>query len=437
MRAFLVAGLAFGDEGKGTMVDHLCRYHNANLVVRYNGGPQAGHNVVLRDGRHHTFSQFGSGTFIPGCRTYISEHMLIEPFAMMNEANELFNKAVPDALDRLTINPNAVIITPWHWKANRIRELSRGTRRHGSCGMGVGEARMDKIESDLAYRVSYVSNSLFIDTLKKIKELKLNQCKPLVNCSKSEEIYKSMQDTDPRKVHLYYSMDWFPKVGIGNWNNVINRPNVHKDTVVFEGAQGVLLDETFGFGEHVTWTNCTFDNAFHVMSRSNIPIKVIKIGVVRSYYTRHGAGPFVTECKSGSVNGIITTKDPNNPHNDWQGQLRVGYFDMLALKYALNVVSGVDYLAVTHMDSVDPDKWRYCDEYILYDARLDSLQIETMELFQDISHTLVRSKSVKSMLEFKTGVQVGYESYGPTFEDKTESAEVEDNENDAYEAYKT
>src|SRR5437773_11389748 len=100
-QAIIVIGLAFGDEGKGSIVDFLTRRYNAHTVVRFNGGPQAGHNVVTSDGRHHTFSQFGSGTFVPGVRTLLSRFVLIEPYAMFKEAAHLNDIGVCDALDRL------------------------------------------------------------------------------------------------------------------------------------------------------------------------------------------------------------------------------------------------------------------------------------------------------------------------------------------------
>ena len=127
-RAIIVIGLGFGDCGKGTIVDHLTRAPGAHTVVRFNGGPQAGHNVVLPDGRHHTFSQFGSGTFVGGVQTLLSRFMLVEPYALLNEANHLVQSGVPDPLDRLWIDKRCAVITPAHQAANRLRE-GRGPRR--------------------------------------------------------------------------------------------------------------------------------------------------------------------------------------------------------------------------------------------------------------------------------------------------------------------
>lgn len=113
-RAYIIAGLAYGDEGKGATVDYLCRRFPVGLVVRYNGGSQAGHNVVTPDGRHHTFSQFGSGTFIPGVRTHLSLYMLINPLNMIREEEHLREKGVTDAWDRLSIEGACLVVTPFH-----------------------------------------------------------------------------------------------------------------------------------------------------------------------------------------------------------------------------------------------------------------------------------------------------------------------------------
>ena len=134
MRAYVIVDLGFGDAGKGLLTDYLARQLKAGIVVRYNGGAQAGHNVVTPDGRHHTFSQFGSGTFIPGVKTYLSRDVVIHPGALLVEGAILEGKGIPDAFSRLRVSEQALVITPFHQAANRIREIVRGSDRHGSCG---------------------------------------------------------------------------------------------------------------------------------------------------------------------------------------------------------------------------------------------------------------------------------------------------------------
>ena len=148
MSHVIVADLGYGDSGKGTVTDWLCSPLGSGsllgdgpvrTVVRFNGGAQAAHNVVAADGRHHTFAQFGSGSFTPGVRTHLSRFVLVDPLALAAEATHLASVGVPDALDRLTVDRDALLATPYHRAANRARELARGRDRHGSCGMGIGE----------------------------------------------------------------------------------------------------------------------------------------------------------------------------------------------------------------------------------------------------------------------------------------------------------
>src|SRR6516165_3609325 len=180
--ALLVVDLAFGDCGKGSIVDYLVRTRGADTVVRFNGGPQAGHNVVTPDGRHHTFSQFGSGSFVPGVKTVLSRFMLIEPYALLNEADHLRSLGVLNPLSRLMIDRNCLVITPCHIEANRIRELTRGDAAHGTCGMGVGETVQDSIEHpEMSLRAHMLSDPSEVrKRLEGFRRLKLDQLREAI-----------------------------------------------------------------------------------------------------------------------------------------------------------------------------------------------------------------------------------------------------------------
>src|SRR5437868_5098082 len=141
-RAIITVGLGFGDEGKGATVDFLTRKLEADLVIRYCGGSQAGHNVELPDGRRHTFSQFGAGTLAPQRpRSYLGPNVVIDPVALLREARHLEELGVAEPLALLSVHPRCLVTTYWHRTLNRLRERSRGAGRHGSCGQGIGEAR--------------------------------------------------------------------------------------------------------------------------------------------------------------------------------------------------------------------------------------------------------------------------------------------------------
>src|SRR5205823_11807755 len=111
-------------------------------VVRYCGGSQAGHNVELPDGRRHTFSQFGAGVLAPGQpKTYLGPNVVIDPPALLREAEHLTELGVRNPIDSLTVHPRCLVTTIWHKSLNQLRELSRDQEKHGSCGQGIGEAR--------------------------------------------------------------------------------------------------------------------------------------------------------------------------------------------------------------------------------------------------------------------------------------------------------
>jgi adenylosuccinate synthase len=173
MNATILVDLTFGDAGKGSLVDYLVRRDNAHTVIRFNGGAQAAHNVVLPDGRHHTFSQFGSGTFVPGVRTHLSRFMLFDPLALAAEERHLRSVGVTDAFDRLTLDRRALVVTPFQRAANRLREVARGDARHGSCGMGIGETMSDVLDDNLALRGADLLNpSRLRRTLRQVQEAK-------------------------------------------------------------------------------------------------------------------------------------------------------------------------------------------------------------------------------------------------------------------------
>ena len=117
-----------------------CSKVKGGLIVRHNGGHQAAHNVVTPEGVRHCFSSFGSGMLIPGTKTFLSSKMLISPDAFLNEGEILKSKGVTDVFERTFISDNCPIVTPWHTMVGQMLELERDEARHGSCGMGVGQA---------------------------------------------------------------------------------------------------------------------------------------------------------------------------------------------------------------------------------------------------------------------------------------------------------
>lgn len=345
-QAWQVVGLGWGDESKGSCVEKLTKELSADLIVRFNGGGQAAHNCVTSDGRHHTFSQFGSGSMISDkVRTHLSRFMLVDPFTMMREAVSL---PAYNVWNRTTIDENAIIVTPLHKNINRNREDIRdaiGEGRHGSCGMGIGIAREVEINNpDIALRVRDLN--LDSDELKaklfKLYDLFADELGQVVS-GQTAAMMQSNAWLEQMKI--------FPKKTI-----VSSMPSF--ECAVFEGSQGVLLDEKHGQAPHNTWTNTTFDNADTLLDEVGVKNRT-RIGCLRTYHTRHGAGPFPTE------NNRLDLPEPHNGTGRYQGSFRVGDFDNNAAKLAVEIVGGIDGLSLSHIDYLDRIGYHYPDEEII------------------------------------------------------------------------
>jgi len=444
-RAVLVADLGYGDAGKGSVVDFLTRDLQAHTVIRYNGGPQAAHNVVTPDGRHHTFAQFGSGMFVPGVRTYLSRFMLVEPYALFNEEAHLYSRGVTDAFARTLLDRDALVITPYQQAANRLRERARGANRHGSCGLGIGETRADALQHpDDALVAGDMSDSAGV--LRKLRRLRD------AKRAEMDELWPLLRTLPAAVGDLAVFQDAaLPEIIADNYatlativsivdesalREIVNAPGA----IVFEGAQGVLLDEDHGFAPYTTWSKTTFDNAATLLAEQAYGGSIMRLGLLRAYFTRHGAGPFVTE--DSTLKALLP--EAHNSTSEWQQAFRLGHFDLLAARYALDVAGPVDALALTHLDRLDAlPEWRVCGSYSYqgpstmldawfegsaeaitrikprHPADLDHQAALARHLFacapryQTVAHA-----GVVPYLEAALGVSVVLTSHGPTSADK-------------------
>lgn len=374
MRAYIIVDLGFGDAGKGLLTDFLARHLKADVVVRYNGGAQAGHNVVTPDGRHHTFSQFGAGTFVPGVRTFLSRQVVIHPQALLVEGDILAGKGVRDAFSRLRISEEALVITPFHQAANRIRENVRGANRHGSCGVGVGEAVEDAhLLPELSIQAADLSRPAILRRkLEAIREYKREQL---------ESLYKDQLTGSSivREFEIFQRMDVFEQwissaariagLGLVVSDSVLEGWLYESRNVIFEGAQGVLLDADAGFHPYTTWSRCTAENAIELIKQMAPEANIHHLGVIRCFAVRHGPGPLPTE--TDSLQPLI---GEHNRHNPWQGTVRYGWLDAVLARYALAVTGGVDALVVTHLDLLSHlIEWKYCPGYESHPELQDSV----------------------------------------------------------------
>lgn len=331
----IVVGLLFGDEGKGTITSFLSK-HDTNAVVKFSGGPQTAHNVVTPDGRHHTFAQFGAGSF-HGVRTILSRFVLVDPLSLVTEGDTLIPKVGWDVFKPLLISENALMVTPIHAAINRKREIARGAAAHGSCGMGVGETRgFHEKHPTAAIRMTDLYD---LETLR--EKLVLLHEYALLEVG-------SIDDYAPSVDELFNS---YEMLSADHLLNVVSDDTISsalkEGRNVFEGSQGVLLDEDLGFHPHNTWSTTTQQNAQVLLKEAGLAPGHV-VGVVRTYMTRHGAGPFPSEFAQPDWSNVYP--EHHNAYGQFQGGWRAGYMDLALLEYAVRANKGIDSLAVTHVD---------------------------------------------------------------------------------------
>lgn len=348
-QAFITVDLGFGDAGKGATIDWLCREHKIDLVVRYSGGAQAGHNVELETGERHTFSQFGAG-FFTGAKTFLGPAVIIKPVGIRNEAVALHKITNRNPFETLRVHPDCLVATPYHQAMNRIKEESR-SKRHGSCGIGIGETRK--------YWLEYGEDAVFASDLRDRKILKKKLAlirqrfwseiqSSKISYISSENNFYQFGEADVAQLLFFY----------GEGIDVSPQLQEH-NSVAYEAAQGVLIDETFGFHPNTTWSTVTTHHAEDMLDSSQYE-KVTRLGITRAYTTRHGEGPLPTFCQNLTDHAI----DHGNPENPWQGKIRMGWLDMTLLKYGMaNCGSALDGLVVNHLDHIQENP-HYSSEYL-------------------------------------------------------------------------
>jgi adenylosuccinate synthase len=357
-RAFVVFDLGFGDAGKGLVVDALVRLTGATLVLRYNGGAQAGHNVVTADGRHHTFAQLGAGTFVPGVRTLLGPEVVVHPTGLWRELAALAERGVDDALARLSISDRALVVTPWQQALGRLRELARGAGRHGSCGVGIGETVATALDRpELALRAGHLRDRPGLTARLRVLRREL--------ATVAADLPLALDAGDPRATAIAAELacfapgrrgdelldDWADAAHALAAAGVLVDERAMTDqlgaaaTVVAEGAQGVLLDQDRGFHPHTTWSRCSSAGAEELLAALAPDTRIHRVGLLRSHVVRHGPGPLPTE--DPTLGGIVVEHNTAGP---WQGPVRYGWFDGVLARYALAVAGPVDLLVITHLD---------------------------------------------------------------------------------------
>jgi len=328
MRAHVVIGANFGDEGKGLVTDYLCS-QGAGMVVRFNGGAQAGHTVVTPGGDRHVFGHFGSGSFV-GVPTYLSQYFVCNPILFFREAKKLHELGY---VPTVYAHPSCLITTHVDMIVNQRKETARGDKRHGSCGVGVHETIQRSAVVELKLTMADLWNH--IGSLPALMERL---------CDRWAKFRTGSAIVEPAMTEAFIKTCWA-------FAEAVHPLGIQQcPDPIFEGAQGLLLDQdNKEYWPHVTHSSTGMKNV-RVLCQQGGFDGIDPYYVSRTYLTRHGAGTLPGE------NPKMAFEDATNVEHPWQGTLRFAPLDYNAMaKRAAVDAYGPHKLVMTHCDQLDKE----------------------------------------------------------------------------------
>lgn len=356
-KAFVVIGLGFGDEGKGLATDYLCSRSTKPLVVRFNGGHQAGHTVVTASGHRHVFSTFGAGT-LRGVPTYWSSYCTFSPAILLPEYRSL------PVRPTLLIDHCCPVTTHYDVLYNRALEATRGDARHGSCGLGFGAT----LERHQFQELQLYVPDLLLPAVYKAK-LKLIRSYYQAKITDNTRFSFDLFDHNTADEQFGQEAEEISNLCQQGIIQLVHEEEVFAEatpweTFIFEGAQGVLLDMDFGVHPHVTRSNTTSKNALQMLGRHlpDVAATAEVFYITRSYQTRHGAGPLL---QVDNENSLFNREHETNQYNEHQGPFRTSYLNIDSLNYALDCDAHFSqglskHLLITCLDQIQPSQLPYC-----------------------------------------------------------------------------
>jgi adenylosuccinate synthase len=320
--AFAVIGANFGDEGKGLAVDALTGWNSDAAVVRFNGGAQAGHTVISPEGRRHVFSHFGAGSFT-GAVTFLSRFFVVQPSIFAREAAELAEIGLKPLV---YIDPDAQVTTPYDVFVNQWVEETRGGARHGTVGVGFGET-LERAGHGYSLAVRDLGDDKhIIEVLTCIR----NAWLPLRLAALGVPFTAERRNSAAGPAILRRYMAQIDILRRGSVPAPIDA--VTRRDLVFEGAQGLLLDMDRGLQfPYVTRSNTGLKNVLALAADAGIGHLHV-IYMTRAYLTRHGAGPLPNEVPRLA---FADADDSTNQPNPWQGTLRFAPLELDLLRTAV------------------------------------------------------------------------------------------------------
>lgn len=337
MSAVVVLGAQWGDEGKGKIVDYLAQ--QADAVVRYSGGSNAGHTVVVND-VNYKLRLLPSGVLFPNKTNVLGNGVVINPGVVLAEIAGMKEKGID--CHNLVISDRAHVVLPYHQRLDELQEDALGSHKIGTTKGGIGPCYMDKVARVGIRICDLMEPEIFAEKLK-------------INLAAKNEIITKIYGAEPfdydtvLKEYLDYAEQLRPYVA--DTGVVMDELFAADKKVLFEGAQATFLDIDHGTYPYVTSSNSTAGNA---CTGSGIGPRFIDhvVGVVKAYATRVGEGPFITE--------LLDTDGPGNQIRETGHEYgtvtgrprRCGWLDAFMLRYSARLNS-MDYLAITRLDILD------------------------------------------------------------------------------------
>ncbi len=350
MQQLVILGAQWGDEGKGKIVDLLAPHFE--YVVRYQGGSNAGHTVIVQ-GKKYTLHLIPSGILHEGKKNIISNGVVVDLEELIKEMDSVSDK-VDDFKGRLFISDRSHIVFPYHKILDGLAEKARGKGKVGTTLRGIGPAYMAKYARTGIRMVDLFDPPYFKERLEK----SFTEAKEI-----AEKIYHEYINIDLNKIYSD-TLRYFEKVSdlVEDTSLMLDKALKENKKVLFEGAQGTMLDIDMGTYPYVTSSN---SSALGLSNGTGISPKLIGkstiFGVCKAYVTRVGEGPFPTELNDGD--GIKLREEGNEFGSTTGRPRRCGWLDLVALKFACRI-NGIDGLILTKLDVLDSfDYIKVCVAY--------------------------------------------------------------------------
>ncbi|MBN1972347.1 MAG: adenylosuccinate synthase [Sedimentisphaerales bacterium] len=331
-----IIGLQWGDEGKGKIVDILAE--KSDIVVRYGGGANAGHTVVVGNDKF-ALHLLPSGSIRPDVKCLITNGVVLDPEVILGEIDKLA-KANISLKNRLLISENAHVVLDYHKKEDQLREEALGKNKIGTTIRGIGPCYCDKVGRSFAIRMAdFLDLESLKSKLQAIVEYKNKVFSAIYNAApmSSDEIFD--------KCKLYAKK---LKPFITDTTEFLHKSLTEGKSILFEGAQGSLLDLDHGTFPFVTSSN---SSSLGMSAGCGVPAKYVDefIGVIKAYTTRVGAGPFPSEQDNDTGQYI---RDRGHEYGTTTGRpRRCGWFDAVAVAYSITI-GGIDSVALLHLDTL-------------------------------------------------------------------------------------